>query len=195
MSAGHTIGPDDLIDYKSLSNTDKDFEFATILTPGNRERHQFNSIQSLRWANKYNTNVIRWPRRIREKTWKGKPMNPLNVSRAKEDSCFWEVFVPTALAYLTVNLNMIKGLANGVPVKYHSLSFSDKDAHTTFQKMVESAEPGDTITLTQAPDFINIEIFPNFLDNDKYTKQHNVVKRNTQKHGLIQLDKRAIIPI
>ena len=37
MSKGENIGPNDLKNYKSLSKDDAQFEFATILTPGNRE--------------------------------------------------------------------------------------------------------------------------------------------------------------
>ena len=37
MSRGENIGPDDLKDYKTLSKDDTEFEFATILAPGNQE--------------------------------------------------------------------------------------------------------------------------------------------------------------
>ena len=50
MSKGHQIDMGDLKNYKTLSHNDKEFEFATILTPGNRERHEYNNIQSKRWA-------------------------------------------------------------------------------------------------------------------------------------------------
>ena len=110
MSRGERIGPDDLKDYKTLSKDDTEFEFATILTPGNQERHEFNNVQARRWASRHKTNVVRWQRRVQDKSWKGKPSNPQNVAMAKEESCFWELFVPFALGYLTFNLNTEKNL-------------------------------------------------------------------------------------
>ena len=86
MSDGNSIGINDLKNYKTLSPSDREFEFATILTPGNRERHEFNRIQAKRWAERHGTNVVRWPRKLNEKTWKGRPRNPQNELRAKEES-------------------------------------------------------------------------------------------------------------
>ena len=116
MSNGESVTPGDFDTYKLLRASDKDFEFATILTPVNREWQEFNHIQANRWARKHRTNVVRWPKRIREKTWKGKPRSPENVKRAMEESCFWEMYVPEALGYLTFNINTNKGLANGIPI-------------------------------------------------------------------------------
>ena len=50
MSTGRIITPDDLKFYKLLQEEDSEFEFATILTSGNRERQDFNTVQSMRWA-------------------------------------------------------------------------------------------------------------------------------------------------
>ena len=48
MSAGEKIPPDDLKTYKLLQEEDSEFEFATILTSGNRERYEFNTVHSMR---------------------------------------------------------------------------------------------------------------------------------------------------
>ena len=100
------------------------------------------------------------------KLWKGKPSNPQNVSRAKEESCFWELFVPFALAYLTFNLNTNKKLANGVPVRYHSISSVEPETQTKFEQRLESAIVGQVITLLGPPDIINVELSPDFEDDD-----------------------------
>jgi hypothetical protein len=194
MSCGESIGPCDLKHYKTLSVNDKEFEFATILTPGNRERHEFNNIQARRWAMRNKTNVVRWPRKIQN--WKGKPSNPLNVIRAKEqESCFWELFVPEALAYLTFNLNVDKGLANGVEVKYDSISFQKKEDQMKFESQFAEAHPGEVISLTVPPDFINVELFPDFPDDDDKTRKKNETKRKQWKHGSMTDDGRIVIPI
>ena len=195
MSRGEVIGPEDLINYKTLSSSDKEFEFATILTPGNRERHEFNNIQSKRWAARHGTNVVRWPRRMREKTWKGKPRTLSNEARAKQDSCFWELFVPAALAYITFNLNTAKGIANGLPVKYHSISFDNYEDQLQFETMLAEAGPGDTITLAKPPDIINVELFPDFEGDDEKTRAKNMEKRKAWTHGSISDDGKVVIPI
>ena len=46
MSDRETIMPDDVRNYKTLQLSDKEFEFATILTPGNQERQKCNNIQA-----------------------------------------------------------------------------------------------------------------------------------------------------
>ena len=196
MSNGETIGPEDLSVYKTISHNDTEFEFATILTPGNRDRHDYNNIQSQRWAHRHQTNIIRWPRRIRNKTWKGKPRDPRNVARAKEESSFWELFIPSALAYLTFNLNMMKGLANGLPVKYHSISFFRQEEQQQFELLLDAAKPGETITLEQPPDMINVEIFPDFPGDTKKERDKNKVRREQWKHGSITTtDGKIVIPI
>ena len=127
MSNGEIITPHNLCAYRTLQSSDKEFEFATILTPRNRERQEFNNIQAKRWAKKHGTKIVRWRKRIREKTWKGKPRNLSNIANAMDDYCFWEMFVPGALGYLTFNLNTEKRLANGIPIRYHSISFAERD--------------------------------------------------------------------
>ena len=76
---GKMITPDDLKTYKLSQEEDSEFEFATKLTSGNQERQDFNTVQSMRWAVKNKTHVIRWHRIIRDITWKGKPKKIENV--------------------------------------------------------------------------------------------------------------------
>ena len=76
MSEGETITAHDLRNYKTLDVSDEEFKFATILTPGNRERQEFNHIQAKRWARKHRTNVVRWPKRIREKNLERQTKKP-----------------------------------------------------------------------------------------------------------------------
>ena len=49
-----------------------------------------------------------------------------------EECCFWEMYEPEALGYLTFSLNTMKGLANGIPIRYHSISFEGEDRLENF---------------------------------------------------------------
>ena len=194
MSNGEAITPGDFDTYKLLGALDKEFEFATILTPGNRERLEFNWMQSLRWAHQNNTNVVRWHKRIKENTWKGKPKDAEGLRRSWEDRCFWELFVPNAIGYITFNLNVQKGIANGLPVKYESISFLDKDFENGFLDQLRCSDPGEVITIDQPPDFINVEIFPD-IPGDDNTTARNVAHRKEWKGGSLSNDGRIVIPI
>ena len=72
----------------------------------------------------------------------------------------------SALGYLTFNLNTRKKLANGVPIRYHSLSFLEPEAQTNFEQNLECAREGEVITLSRPPDIINVELFPDFENDD-----------------------------
>ncbi|KAL7526878.1 hypothetical protein ACHAXR_001689 [Thalassiosira sp. AJA248-18] len=122
-------------------------------------------------------------------------MNPLNIARAREESCFWEIFIPGALAYLTVNLNTNKKIANGVPVRYHSVSFNDKMDQLILEEMLQNTEPGKTITLLKPPDIVNVELFPDFEGDDEHTRTKNQQNRNSWKNGSITADGTIVIPI
>ena len=64
MSDGERITPTDLESYKTLSKKDikddPEWNFATILVSGNRERHEFNMSQSKKWASYFNTHAVHW---------------------------------------------------------------------------------------------------------------------------------------
>ena len=54
-----------------------------------------------------------------------------------------------AMGYLnTYSINSDDGLANGTEIKYHSLSFEDKEQRKQFRLKCAQAKPGDIITLT-----------------------------------------------
>ena len=117
------------------------------------------------------------------------------MSRAKEESCFWELFVPCALAYLTFNLNTNKKLANGVPVRYHSISFVEPETQTKFEQRVESAIAGQVITLSGPPDIINVELFPDFEDDNNKMRKKNKENREKWRDKSITDDGTVVVPI
>ena len=182
--------------YKTLDDDDnEDFRFATILTTGNRERHEFNMLQSKKWAKYYKSNVIRWKRKINDRSWKGKPKSGLSLDRVLQESCFWELFVAGIVGYLTINLNTELGLANGTQVKYHSVSFANADDLLEFNMKLQSAEPGATIDLDRPPDIINVELFPDLPGDDDKTRESNEEKRKQWKYGSVTDDGTIVIPI
>ena len=65
-----------------------------------------------------------------------------------------------ALGYLNLNLNTKIGMANGTLIRYHSLSFLKNADLTIFNRLVNEARAGGTVTLTDPPDIINVELFP-----------------------------------
>ena len=68
-----------------------------------------------------------------------------------EESCFWEMYVPEALGYLTFNINTNKRLANGILIIYHSVSFGDPDCLDNFERRLDGAAPREIITLDRPP--------------------------------------------
>jgi len=175
-----------LVDYKSLSEQDMsedgEFAFATMVVTGNAERHELNAIQAKRWASQHNTKVVRWFRKRQDDKWKGKPEKPENVLRAMTEDCFYELFVPGAAGYLTENINTDIGLANGVEVKYHSLSFGTSEEDELFHD--EFANSNDLImTLDQPPLAVNVELYADFPGDSAAKKRENAKKRREWTHG------------
>ena len=82
MSLGNPLTEEDLSEYKTLSKNDKEFDFATILVSGNQQRIQFNWVQAMRWAKVNGTYIIRWPRKINDRSWKGRPTSVEKIAKA-----------------------------------------------------------------------------------------------------------------
>jgi len=181
MSETGVITVDDLKTYKKLSGEDldsDDFRFATIIVTGNNERRLFNFYQAKRWAEYHGTNLIRWARKRRENTWKGKPTSMDGVNRAMENACFWELYIPGAKGYLnTYNINGDLGLANGTEIKYHSLSFGNRVEQRGFNELCAQSKPGDVIRIDSPPAAINVELFADFPEDTADTKAKKKVAR------------------
>jgi hypothetical protein len=183
--------------YKALTPSDMslggEFSFATMVVTGNAERHELNAIQAKRWALQHNTKVVRWFRKRQDDKWKGKPMKAENVIRAMEEDCFYELFVPGAAGYLTENINTDIGLANGVEVKYHSLSFGTSEEDEVFHD--EFANSDDLIvTLDQPPLAVNVELYADFPGDSDAKKRENEKKRKEWTHGSL-VEGRVVVQI
>ena len=64
-----------------------------------------------------------------------------------------------------------------------------------FEHLVADALPGDVLTLKGPPDFINVELFADFHDDNEKTRKKNSSKRKEWKHGSLTTDGRVVIPI
>jgi hypothetical protein len=205
MGKAGRVTVDDLKQYKELSLDDMlsndDFRFATIIVTGNCERLDLNASQAQRWASDHNTNVVRWYRERREMSWKGRPSTHSNQMHAMQNNCFFEMFVPGALGYLTHNINTNIGLANGIEIKYHSLSFDDPVKEKIFNELVAATrsdleDPNKVITLLEPPDAINVELFADFPGDSESKKKENARRRKEwiKRHDSI-VKNLAVIPI
>ena len=111
-----------------------------------------------------------------------------------ENDCFHEMFVPGAAGYITENINTDIGLANGVEIKYHSLSFGTEEEDNIFNEEFESDGPL-VMTLDEPPSAINVELFADFDGDSRDKKKENKEKRKEWKHGSLVDDGRVVIQI
>jgi len=188
--------------YKTLSREDMesdDFRFATNIVTGNAERREINAWQAKRWAEHYGVNTVRWPRKREEASWKGRPRTEECVAHAMQNSCFWEYCIPGAMGYLnTYSINSVSGLANGTEIKYHSLSFEDKERRKQFNLKCAQAKPGDIISIDSPPTAINVELFPDFAwDSTSETAKKKRERKEWLRSGKGSITRggRVVIPI
>ena len=100
-----------------------------------------------------------------------------------EESCFWEMYVPEALGYLTFNINTNKGLANSIQIKYHPVSLGDADRLDNFERRLDGAAPGEVITLDRPPDVMNVELFPDLKEESDKIREKKAELQSMWKHG------------
>ena len=187
--------------YKKLSAEDlasDDFRFATTIVTGNLERREINAVQAKRWAKHHGVNTIRWPRNREEGSWKGRPRTEECIAHAMQNACLWEWFPPGAMGYLnSYNINGNDGLTNGTVIKFHSLSFEDKEQRKQFNEKRRQAKPGDVIDLDSPPTTINVELFADFPeDTATETEEKKVLRKEWLRDGKGTLTReRIVIPI
>ena len=187
--------------YKKLSAEDlasDDFRFGTTIVTGNLERREINAVQAKRWAKHHGVNTIRWPRNREEGSWKGRPRTEECIAHAMQNACLWEWFPPGAMGYLnSYNINGNDGLTNGTVIKFHSLSFEDKEQRKQFNEKRRQAKPGDVIDLDSPPTTINVELFADFPeDTATETEEKKVLRKEWLRDGKGTLTReRIVIPI
>ena len=196
MSSEGRLHPMHLKLYKDLSPEDVDgeFSFATMVVTGNAERHELNALQAKRWSLQHNTTVVRWPRQYKINSWKGRPKDKSHRAIAMQNDCCYEMFVPGAAGYITENINTDIGLANGVEIKYHSLSFGTTEQDKLFKDELKTHD-SPVLDLNTPPAALNVELFADFDGDSEDKKDENKRKRNEWTHGSLVNDGRVVIQL
>ena len=134
---------------------------APILVLTHRERHSLTHHAAIRFAKATGKAVIRW--RSDAKGWQQSPPKHLE-HEAYADPCFYEYFVEGADGFLTATVSKQLGLVNAQSFKCHSLTLAHDEQQSDLNSRIQSASPGDIITLPQEPLSVNIE-----LDTEHFT--------------------------
>lgn len=177
----------------------------TEQTAGNRERQILNFEQAKRFARENSTQVVRWKRK--SSSWKGKPPKVHQQERAANaEPCFWEYYVQGALGYINKNVNIDIRLANGTMIRYHSICLGSTAMQEFLSEQMQTVPAGGVITLEEAPEMINVEVFPDQEGDDGDTRDLNRRLRQDWTYERIkdeahsndgrgQQESRVIIPI
>ena len=200
MNSGAKMTPSDLNLYKTLTESDindpNELLYSTIIVTGNHERQELNAYVAGVWARKFSTHVIRWKRHIKEDRWKGRPRTEEALKLAEKQACFYELFVPGAPAYLvSKNLNLHAGLANGTPVREHSLAFEDAEDKAHLDSLLRDTPVGEIIDIPAPPTAINVELYPDYPYSTNKDKDKNIKLRQSWTRGSIVQDEKVVIPI
>lgn len=165
LSLGDSPDMGDLQQYKALTSKDlsddPEWMFAPIIVATNRERFDLTESQAKAFAKHNKTHVVRWP--VHFSSWLGQPPSDSD-NVYDEDPVFWQYFVKGAEAFLTGNLNVEKGLANGTRVLCHSLTFATPEEGLFLQEQEDSLPYGSVITLHAHPLSYNVLVFPDIRD-------------------------------
>ena len=161
---------------------------APVAVATNRERHSLTHMRSIQFAKITGTVVIRWLVEDR-KNWLSCP-DPIHISAALQDPCFYELFVEGADAFVTENILRELYIVNGLPVKYHSLTF-EPDIQEWLEEHLVNAVPGDVITLPKPPISVNIVVpISDTLPAHIVAAMHEFSLEKTDSHNL-----QVVLPI
>ena len=146
--------------------------------------------QAIRFAKYMGTHVIRW--KLNDKKWRPS-LNKHNQNIATNDPCFWQYFIAGADGYLATNINTEINLANGTPIRHHSITLPNAQEENEFQKKIQRSPTGSIITLNTPPLSVNVIPFPKH-DNDK--EQSDDMQTDLQDHSIATTENgNIVIPI
>jgi hypothetical protein len=172
LHKGHAIRASKVFNlYRNLTEEDvqqdEAWRFATVIVSTNRERYDINLAQCQSFARAKGVPVVRWRKIIDQ--WLEMPQEEILVQEAYNDPYFWQYFVPGSNAYCSDNLSVALKLANGTPVRLHSLSFATPEEEQSYLEAVNDDEcsPGDIVTLEQAPLTVNVIPWPDEGEHDR----------------------------
>jgi hypothetical protein len=177
---------------------DSEWQFAPILVATNKERNNIIRHQSRLFGQHHGTYVFKW--RVFEKKWKNKPHPQLLKKITDAEAFFWQYFVPGADAFITFNINPELGLANGSPVRCHSLGFKKTAMIQAIKALIQgngTHNPlpfGSEIELHTPPDALFVEILPS-LDDKEPTTKRKLQMSMLQTQSIDNPENKIVIPI
>ena len=196
LSNGKSITMKDINHYQRLAKADieqfpEQWKYAPILVASNRERINIIQRKAMLYAKDFDTHVIKW--QCTTMNWRNKPTSDFREAEiVHSDPCFWEYFVPGGDAFLTYNVNNNLGLANGSPIKLHSLTFADHEQLSIVLNLIKVATPGSEIILSQPPLAVNI-LIP--LPTSQISSKRKAQLRLLLSRSISQNGDEIIIPI
>jgi ATP-dependent DNA helicase PIF1 len=142
---------------KILRPIDKEnFQDATILVCSNAERNVLNLICLKNFARRFNQPILRWKKILLHGNQMVDTEDAEMTRLYNEEVFLWEYFVPGASAVMTGNLNPGIGLANGTPVKMHSLTFATDIDLDEIRRDIEAQFSEDVFVTIPAPYSVNV---------------------------------------
>jgi len=156
----HRVRMPDLKDrgYKHLHSDDtakEEWLRASALVATNRERFSLAHFRAVQLARFLGKPVVRW---LSHYKW-GKNQPPREQEELiLQDPCFYELFVQDSDGYICDGYMKALRLINGTRVRYKSLVFASKEDEQVFRAYLQQAQPGDIITLREAPLAVVVEV-------------------------------------
>ena len=160
---------------------------SVVLVTTNEERIEFNYHFMMAFAGRNNLPVVRWklpeshiryPHNFNNKQTR-------DILREIDDHVLYEFFVQSAVGYVTNNINTSLGIANGSPIRYHSITFLSSDQKEEFDRGMRQWQQDPKIhkfiTLTEAPKSINVELYPEIEGLDEHTNNMYKEKWTTEE--------------
>ncbi len=134
-----------------------EWKFAPVAVCGNSERKLINHDQASRFAQHHRHKLIQW-RCDLVGVATSLPTHAMDFIYETNTSTLTSSFVVGAPAYLTQNMNPLKGIVNGAKCTLHSLSWINANDLSHIQDLLSLSPEGESIMLPIPPDFVNVEL-------------------------------------
>ena len=177
---------------------------APIAVTNNRLRHEINRLQTEHYARVTGQPVFQWEhtlvQRVGDTLHSGGDENSAILEELRREfSELQGAFVPGAPGHLLANMNATKGLANGTPIIYHSLTFNECDRAAVDDKIREweaAGGPAGAIVCVPPPLAINVQV-PSILASEQNEGERigTADCARVGNDGSVCLEKCIVIPV
>jgi hypothetical protein len=133
------------------------WKFAPAAVCSNTERAAINHDQAKRFAQYHGHKVIQWHLPlILDDTFTSQ--HTIDQIYHEKASVLTFTFVYGAPAYLTENMNPLKGVVNGSPCTFHSLYWKDPNVATQMLSLINNTPLGQVVMLPIPPNYVNVQL-------------------------------------